>query len=454
MEVGKEWLNRMYFGDCIKSLDTMPEKFVNTCVTSPPYFGLRDYGSGRWEGGDATHDHASAVGTRIVGRNDGGSDSLKQTPGDNKLMQTRVARPRNVVSNQAEQQQNEVVARRKRVGRSDTERKYGKKAQDSLLPVHDVQAHGVTCTCGAVWIDEQIGQEDTPEQFIDNLVNVFRAVRRVLRDDGTIWVNIGDSYCSSPKGNPESSGLSKDGKAVGKWSGDSNPYLGYKDRSKLPGLKQKDLIGIPWMLAFALRADGWYLRQDIIWSKPSCMPESIKDRCTKSHEYIFLLSKQERYYFDMDAIKEPSVSAGQYMKPYSGNGKASRALANGRTPSGNERPEAPPVLIKEMRHKRSVWNVSPKGYSGAHFATYPEELIEPCILAGAPARGVVLDPFMGSGTTAAVAARLERYWVGCELNDSNHFLQLERLGRTWLYEEKPSPRPRTRIDGEGTRVRL
>lgn len=268
------WLNRVHFGDCLETLRRMPDGLVQTCITSPPYFGLRDYG------------HAG-----------------------------------------------------------------------------------------------QIGLEDTPEQFIDRLVVVFREVRRVLRDDGTAWVNMGDSYCSTDKwgggGNVGKQTVAADG-SVPSWAV-------RQKRQHYEGIKPKDLIGIPWMLALALRADGWYLRQEVIWNKPNSMPEPVTDRCTKAHEHLFLLTKSPRYHFDAEAIAEPT------------------------------------------RNKRSVWSVSTKPYKGAHFAVFPEDLIEPCILAGAPAGGVVLDPFMGSGTTAAVASRLGRKWVGCELNPEYEALQQERL---------------------------
>lgn len=392
----RDYFNKVYFGDCVKSLRSLPAGFVHTCVTSPPYFGLRDYGSGRWEGGDPSHDHGKEVGTKFVGRNDGDryGEGTHNFTGQKKTARAERPNPR-------------------------TSPTIGIHRDVSQHEAHDVQKlkRVAQCSCGAVYVDEQIGQEQTPEEYIANLVNVFREVRRVLRDDGTIWVNLGDSYATQ----------------------------------ELPGgIKPKDLIGIPWMFAFAMRADGWWLRNDVIWHKPSVMPESIKDRCTKAHEFIFLMSKSEQYYFDHKAIMEPAVSAGSVQK--FGGGNKNRAYAMGREPSGNERPDAPPITIGEKRHKRDVWTVNPKPYSGAHFAVYPEELIEPCVLAGSPERGVVLDPFIGSGTTAAVAARLTRYWVGCELNDSNAWLQAQRLGRTWTFDED-RPRKRVRLD-EGGRVRI
>ena len=265
----------------------------------------------------------------------------------------------------------------------------------------------------------QIGLEETPEQYIAAMVEVFRCVWDVLEDDGTLWLNIGDSYCGTgskgdlvdPK-NPEG----RNGQAVSK-------------TQKLVGYKSKDLIGIPWMLAFALRADGWYLRQDIIWHKPNPMPESVTDRCTKSHEYIFLLSKSHKYHFDHVAIKEPATTVENRPsgivrdRVYDYDSKQKEM---GRVRGGEETPEP------TTRNRHSVWNVATKPYSGAHFAVFPTELIEPCILAGAPVGGIVLDPFMGSGTTAQVAQNLNRQYLGCELNENYKSLQDQRLRQLTL----------------------
>ena len=227
--------------------------------------------------------------------------------------------------------------------------------------------------------DKQIGLEQTPEEYIQEMVNVFSLVRDNLTDDGTLWLNIGDSYYNY---RPGKGGLPQ--QTVSNTKQDL-PDQCNRRANKLEGLKEKDLIGIPWMLAFALRADGWYLRQDIIWSKGNPMPESVRDRCTKSHEYIFLLSNSQNYYFDVDTIKEQS------------------------------------------RRKRSVWNVNVKPNKQAHFATYPPELITPCILAGSEENDIVLDPFMGSGTTAMVARSLGRYYIGCELHEEYNNLIQERV---------------------------
>lgn len=354
-----DWLNRCHFGDCLDVLRRMPDGIVNTCVTSPPYFGLRDYGH----------------------------------PG-------------------------------------------------------------------------QIGLEQTPDEFIAKLVEVFREVRRVLRDDGTIWVNMGDSYAGSwgaqSRGGPpsEKSTLKGNGhigggpkiSALSAVQVEAAPKRTNTGTIRAEGLKQKDLIGVPWMLAFALRADGWFLRQDIIWAKPNPMPESVTDRCTKSHEYIFLLSKSPAYYCDMGAISEQLAEAsvarlaqdvdaqvGSDRVPGKTNGTmkaVSRKNSFARTTKDSAgkhgqkpqfREDRESIAYEGRRNKRSVWTVSTKPYKGAHFATFPTDLIEPCILAGAPGGGIVLDPFFGSGTTGQVAQALGRKFIGIELNPEYKPLQDERL---------------------------
>jgi len=260
----------------------------------------------------------------------------------------------------------------------------------------------------------QIGLEESPEEFIENLVDVFRHVRNILADDGVIWVNIGDSYYNYRPGVGQRQG--KQSIAGQKFS---EVEKCHKRGLKLEGLKEKDLIGIPWMLAFALRADGWYLRQDIIWHKPNPMPESVRDRCTKAHEYIFLLSKSKNYYYDNEAIKYDATSTDN-----TDRNRDETRLNNtpGRTKMGG--------LKKNdytKANKRSVWTVNTKPYKGAHFAVYPQELIEPCVLAGSREGDIVLDPFMGSGTTAAVAIKNRRQYLGCELNKDYESLQQERI---------------------------
>jgi DNA modification methylase len=299
----------------------------------------------------------------------------------------------------------------------------------------------------------QIGLEQTPEQYIKAMVEVFRCVWDVLADDGTLWLNIGDSY------NNFRSQMSPGQAVHGRDKMNGKPDVNSKKRG-VDGLKEKDLIGIPWMLAFALRADGWYLRQDIIWHKPNPMPESVQDRCTKAHEYIFLLCKSQKYYFDNEAIAEPLASASIARlsqanlenqkgsdrvpgktngnmkavycgsdKPYTGKSTKDYGAGGAQDASATKTRIVDRILSGEIttRNKRSVWTVTTKPYKGAHFATFPTDLITPCILAGAPAGGVVLDPFMGSGTTAAVALQHGRQYLGCELNPEYGPLQQNRI---------------------------
>ncbi len=234
--------------------------------------------------------------------------------------------------------------------------------------------------------NNQIGLEQSPEEYIQQLVEVFREVRNCLTDDGTLWLNMGDSYYNYKSGTGEyaKQSFSK--------SRQDLPMKTPKRANKLKGFKDKELMGIPWMLAFALRADGWHLRQDIVWSKPNPMPESVRDRCTKSHEYIFLMTKQRDYYFDVDAIKIPTVDNNS------------------------------------LKRKKSVWEVKLKPYKDAHFAVFPPELIKPCILAGSEKGDIILDPFIGSGTTAVVAKDLGRDYLGCELHEGYGKLIQKRLG--------------------------
>jgi len=259
--------------------------------------------------------------------------------------------------------------------------------------------------------ENQIGMEQSPEEFVKELVDVFRLVRDVLTDDGTLWLNIGDSYYNyRSDGNYPQQSVSKTRQDLP----ESTPVRG----NKLKGYKSKDLIGIPWMLAFALRADGWYLRQDIIWHKPNPMPESVKDRCTKSHEYIFLLSKSKQYFYDNEAIKEPVKQDW---------GTRDRTNGKYHNPGTGLQPHTGLTKSYTKKNKRSVWSVNKKPYKGAHFATYPPELIRPCILAGSERGDIVLDPFLGSGTTAMVAKDLGRSYIGCELNEDYASLQSARI---------------------------
>ena len=319
-------------------------------------YGLRDYGTAKWEGGDPDCNHTISMPTKW----------------------------------------------------NDPKRGY-----EVLRP--EVANRGGDSTrchlCGAIRIDEQIGLEQTPDEYIANLVAVFRECKRILRDDGTLWVNIGDSYASN---GAKTTGRNDAGRNNVNGFAGSNGYDDAGGRISsgfTPGLKPKDLIGIPWMLAFALRADGWYLRQDIIWAKPNPMPESVKDRCTKSHEYIFLLSKSARYYYDSEAVREPvkDSNAGFIMAR---DRTASGALG-GENQHNMERRDYEEI---KGANKRDVWTVTTKPYKGAHYATFNPELIKPCILAGAPEGGIVFDPFVGSGTTVATAIQLGRKGIGLDLS--------------------------------------
>ncbi len=275
-------------------------------------------------------------------------------------------------------------------------------------------------------VEGQIGLERTPEEYVAKLVVIFREVRRVLKKNGTLWLNLGDSYAAGGNGGGTKKQDSNRGTNVIKGRAHTAP----------PGLKPKDLVGIPWRVAFALQADGWYLRQDIIWAKPNPMPESVRDRCTRSHEYVFLFSKSRRYFFDSDAIKEPS-SGREFRVPYGwgigGEPHVARDLqknavhskmaiadkriaGSGRGLHGHSGNKLADGMVLTDRNKRSVWSVTAKAFKGAHFAVFPEKLIEPMIAAGCPWGGAVLDPFMGAGTTAVVAKKLGRHSVGIELN--------------------------------------
>jgi len=361
-------------GDAITVLKSMKDQSVNCCVTSPPYWGLRDYGTAKWEGGDPSCDHALPMDA---------PNSSKMTAG----------------------QQSSHAGR---------------------------FAHLPCLKCGAIRVDSQLGLEPTPEEYVSHLVEVFHEVKRVLRDDGTLWLNLGDSYASVHTGGHKSEkstvGSNKEGIQEIKQS-KSNPAQ--------YGLKSKDLVGIPWMVAFALRADGWYLRQDIIWSKTNPMPESVTDRCTKSHEYIFLLSKGKKYYYDFEAVKEPANP--KYMSRYKSE------FNNGNKEiSGQGRPKAASNTagIKEYtgyRNKRDVWVVSTRSFKDAHFATFPPELIRPCVLAGCPVGGIVLDPFFGAGTTGLVAIQEQRDYVGIELNPAYIEIAEKRLNGVQIKMERLLP---------------
>ena len=423
--------HRIIIGDCMDGMASLPDGSEHCCITSPPYWGLRDYGTATWDGGDAGCDHRNET---------------------------------------AHQKQG---ASSQRAGRSNVEEQRNENFRD------------LCGKCGARRIDRQIGLEATPSEYVARMVAVFREVRRVLRDDGTLWLNLGDSYAA----NRAYQVTDNKHKPVGNDGGMSVP----------PGLKPKDLCGIPWRVALALQADGWWLRQDIIWAKPNPMPESVTDRCTKAHEYVFLLSKSATYYYDAEAVKEAADPSTQRSEPV--NAK----MAIGNATPGNDRR----INYEKGRHvvytrnRRSVWTVPTAPYSEAHFATYPPKLIEPMILAGTSAKGccakcgapwervvektptkaasraqsfgrsglvanhvlpgqtvaqhrdgrdegrnetrttgwqptctcnaeivpaTVFDPFGGSGTTAAVALQHGRNAILCELNPEYAKLAERRIG--------------------------
>lgn len=264
-------------------------------------------------------------------------------------------------------------------------------------------------------VSSQIGMETTPWDYVDQLVSVFRLARRALRDDGTLWLNLGDSYAGSGKGGNPVAGKQATNKGsqfvgnlyqIGKTSREN--AVTNVTRKTFDGIKAKDLIGIPWRVAFALQADGWWLRQDIIWSKPNPMPESVGDRCTRAHEYIFMLSKSARYFYDASAIAEPAIYFG--LTGQDQNGFKNPLRFNGKLAKSDKQ------RGHGMRNKRDVWEVATKPFPEAHFATFPPDLIEPCVKAGCPEGGTILDPFGGAGTTGLVADRLKRNAILFELN--------------------------------------
>ena len=259
----------------------------------------------------------------------------------------------------------------------------------------------------------QLGQEDLPTEYIEKMVEVFRLVREVLRPDGTVWLNLGDCYSGVGRG-AKATGLQKAARAT-------------KQRT-IPGLPSKNLLGIPWRVAIALQEDDWYLRQDIIWHKPNPMPESVTDRCTKSHEYIFLLSKSEDYYFDMDSIKERTTETVNGPKRFGGGKYGDNAEVEARTKSGNNYKDS------GWRHKRSVWTIGTPNYPLPHFATFPTSLVRPCVLAGSPPGGCVLDPFFGTGTVGEVAAEEGRDWIGIEINEEYCEIAENRTAQRGLFE--------------------
>jgi len=436
-------------GDCRKVLATLPDESVHCCISSPPYWGLRDYQTAEWEGGDTECDHLGKPHRTRAGFNE----------------------------------------RYSGIAASENNK------QDALT-----YPMGNVCDkCGARRIDSQLGLEETPVAYVENMVAVFREVRRVLRDDGTLWLNLGDSYVAP---NGRSSG--------GTYGRGPNSQLAHMQDAQEIGviktwgdLPAKNLVGIPWRVAFALQADGWWLRQDIIWHKPNPMPESVTDRCTKAHEYIFLLTKSARYYYDNEAVKEKSfttvnrktLETDEYKNGKTPSEVVGRAVQRGGKSLAYAYPNGIP-----FRNKRSVWTVTTKPFKGAHFATFPPDLIEPCVLAGTSHFGacaecktpyqrlvekgdvpkrktrdnllgvypgrktttrlnsvdmaviptettgwgktcncttdavepcVVLDPFSGAGTTGVVAIKHSRCYIGTELNPDYLEISRKRIQAEW-----------------------
>lgn len=305
---------------------------------------------------------------------------------------------------------------------------------DSLATLRTLESESVDCcvTSPPYWglrdygVEGQLGLEKTPEEFVQKMVEVFREVKRVLKNEGTLWLNLGDSYAAGGKNRTPAQAAANSTLSD---SLETQAQSLVQQSKVVGGLKPKDMAGIPWRVAFALQADGWYLRQDIIWHKPNPMPESIRDRCTKAHEYIFLLAKSEKYFFDVAAIKEPAIYKNVAKMPPAGWGVGDEPRTSvGKSQAKFHRKSQPKGSFQgkhgekafratgDFRNKRSVWTVAPAPFKDTHFATFPPKLIEPCIMAGSPVRGVVLDPFFGAGTTGLVAQQNNRGYLGIELN--------------------------------------
>jgi DNA modification methylase len=369
-------------GDVRKRAKDVPRKSIHTVVTSPPYYALRDYSTGRYEGGSPDCDHLH--------------DNPRQDHSKGRLL--------------------------------------GRGAQGAALAARTPMRSFCT-KCGAIRVDEQLGLEESPEEYVEKMVSVFREVWECLRDDGTVWLNLGDSYSHGGCGSRD----------AGRWPKQSRNDHMPTHHKKHSGRKPKDLIGIPWLVAFALQRDGWYLRSDIIFGKNNPMPESIKDRPTRAHEYLFLLSKKSSYYYDYEAIKEPVTGTahprGGGVNPKARRGKNESADAGfvgsaARRQQGfNERwrvkqNESFSASVKDLvplRNKRDVWMIGSQPYRGAHFATMPPKLVEPCVLAGAPRGGTVMDPFNGAGTVGLVSWQNGRSYRGIELNPEYVRLTYQRM---------------------------
>lgn len=330
--------NHIYQGNVLDRIKDIEEKSVQCVVTSPPYWGLRDYGTAKWIGGVSNCSH-------------------------------------------------------KRDSKKSDKTITGHKNFDEMGGVSDAIYKSKCKRCGAIRKDFQLGLEETPEEYVENIVKVFKEVKNILKDDGTLWLNLGDTYSAQrwTKKGMDTTEAQPMNKMKDDWRAIAP--------TKKSGIPDKNLVGIPWRVALALQQDGWYLRQDIIWHKPNPMPEPVKDRCTKAHEYIFLLSKSPNYYYDSDAIKD---------KPHYGE--------------------------EVGANKRSVWSINVRPYKDAHFAVFPEKLPELCIKAGSREGDIVLDPFFGSGTTGWVAQRLKRKWLGIELNSEYIKIANKRFNQYELFK--------------------
>lgn len=380
--ISNDYVGRVFAKSC-EQMDELPNGVVQTCVTSPPYWGLRSYEATQWEGGDPNCDHKRATSDKVA------ASTLASASAN---------------------------------------------ANQALMG----WLGGRCGRCGAVSKESgQIGLEETLEEYLERIVAVFREVRRVLRSDGTLWLNVGDCYATGTNADRKPSQTKGDDPPTS-WTSRCQSI-----RRHPPGLKVKDLVGIPWMVAFALRADGWWLRDAIVWHKPNAMPASVTDRCTGAYEMIFLLSKAPRYFFDADAIKEPYSEATltrlaqptfetqrggakdyRNAEDRNGNMSARRSLEN----------LAERVATGEAgANKRNVWTIATTPYREAHFATFPLEVPLTCIRAGSRPGDLVLDPFMGSGTTAEAAEALGRRWVGYELCGEYHELIAKRLVQAGLF---------------------
>lgn len=382
-------LRQTHVGDCRELLRQMPDESVHCVVTSVPYWGLRDYGTGTWEGGDPGCAHAGKQKPR--------SDTHGAGLQHGRFSETR--------GSQA--------------------------SKRASVPVRSV------CKCGARRIDRQIGLEETPKDWAAALVDVFREVRRVLRPDGTCWINVGDAYAGAAGG-----GTGLNGWMAKKSVTKAGARL-VREKTA-PGLKPKDLIGLPWTLAFALRDDGWYLRAENIWHKVNPLPESVEDRPCRDHEQVFLLTKSAEYFYDHEAVKQRATGGAHARassrRPREDAGVHPKSAEPGEGTRANSSFNKAVTQLVETRNLRTVWTIVGEQYDGAHFATFPTKLVVPCILAGCPAGGVVLDPFGGSGTVGEVAEGLGRRWILFELNPAYAELAAKRTAQRGLFVDVARPR--------------